>query len=239
MDIDEYSNDSIITNISTCDDCPFLFGTEEFEYTPKVEELEPEINNVVSSAYLGNNLNLKNIALKIKNAEFNTSKSSSLILKTNNKNISATIFSNGKIICTGAKNEKESKSYCIKFSKILKRNGFNIELKDFKIQNIIASYDIKFQISLTDLHNKINCLINSNNSKYFDYDKNNHCKYNKDVFSGLILYLNKLKISVLIFESGKIVLSGAKKRENLEDIFKQIYPILTECKNVDKNEKYF
>jgi transcription initiation factor TFIID TATA-box-binding protein len=238
MEIDEYSNDSTIGNFSDCDDCVFLLDNEEFEYTPKVEELKPEINNVVSTAYLGCNLNLKNIALKIKNAEFNLNKSSSLILTTNNKSISGMIFSNGKIICTGAKSEKESKSNCIKFSKMLKKIGFNTQLKDFKIQNINASYDIKFKISLIDLYNKIHSLMNNNNnSKYFDYDNNNYCKYNKDVFSGIILYLHKSKISLLIFESGKIVISGAKKRDELEETFKKLYPILTECKCCDNNEK--
>ena len=238
MEIDEYSNDSTIGNLSDCDDCLFLLDNEEFEYTPNVEELKPEINNIVSTAYLGCNLNLKNIALKIKNAEFNLNKSSSLILTTNNKSISGTIFPNGKIICTGAKSENESKSNCIKFSKMLKKVGFKTQLKDFKIQNINASYEIKFKLSLIDLYSKIHTLMNNNNnSKYFDYDNNNYCKYNKDVFSGIILYLHKSKISLLIFESGKIVLSGAKKREELEETFKKLYPILTECKYYDNIEK--
>ena len=237
MELDEYSNDSTITNLSIYpDDSPFLFDTKEFEYTPSIEELKPKINNVVSSAYLGCNLNLKNIAFKIKNAEFNTSKASTLILKSNDNNTSATIFSNGKMVCTGAKNEKESKSSCKRFANMIKKVGFNIELKEFKIQNIVASYDIQFQISLICLYNKINSLINNNDSN-FGKDKNNYCKFNKDILPGIVFYLNESKIRFLIFESGKVVVSGAKKRKEIEYIFKKIYPVLIECKKSENEEK--
>jgi len=224
MEFDEISNDSIITNLSDeQNESNFLFDTEEFTYTPKVEELEPKIINIVSSINLGCNLNIKNLVLKFKNAEYNSTKSSIISLKSKNSKISATIFSGGKMVCTGAKSEKEAKSECMKFSKIVKKTGYNVELKDFKIQNIVASYDINFKISLFTLYSKIN------NSKIFG-NNNNYCKYNKSIFLGLIFYEDQLKISFNIFESGKVVLSGGKKRKDIEDAFRNIYPLLVESK---------
>ena len=228
MEFDEISNDSIITNLSDDqNESNFLFDTEEFTYTPKIEELEPKIINVVSSINLGCNLNIKNLVLKFKNAEYNSSKSSTISLKSKNSKISATIFSGGKMVCTGAKSEKEAKSECMKFSKIVKKTGYNVELKDFKIQNIVASYDINFKISLFILYSKICNLIN--NSKIFG-NNNNYCKYNKLIFPGLIFYEEQSKISFNIFESGKVVLSGGKKRKDIEDAFRNIYPLLLESK---------
>ena len=236
MELDEMSNNSTISNLSySQNDSHILFDTEEFIYTPSVEELNPQINNVISTVNLGNNLNLKNIALQLKNVEYNTNKSSNLIIKTKNNKIAATIFSNGKMVCSGAKTEKESKSACLKFTKIVKKLGYKIELKDFKIQNIIASYDIKFKISLPKLYNEINTLIN--NAKKFGNNNNNYCKFNKEGFPGLILYMNDSKINLLIFESGKVAISGAKKRKEIDDIFKNIYPLLVESKNVYNEEK--
>ena len=228
MEFDEISNDSIITNLSDDkDESNFLLNSEEFIYIPKVEELELKIINVVSSINLGCNLNIKNLVLKFKNAEYNSNKSSIISLKSKNSKISATIFSGGKMICTGAKSEKEAKSECIKFSKIVKKTGYNVELRDFKIQNIIASYDVNFKISLYTLYNKICNLINK--SKNFG-NNNNFCKYNKEIFPGLIFHEDQSNIICNIYESGKVILSGAKERKNIEDIFRNIYPLLIESK---------
>ena len=234
MELDEYSNDSTVSYKSNSpEDSAFVFDIEENVYTPKLEEIEPKINNILSSVYLGCNLNLKNLALKIKNADYNSNKSSTLILKSKDTNISATIFASGKMICSGAKSEKESKSACIKFSKIVNKAGFNVELRDFKIQNISASYDVKFKICLSDLYNRINKLINENIKTYGC--SGNYCKYNKDDFNGIIFYINESKISILIFESGKVIISGAKKRKDMNDIFKNIFPLLVDSKKNNDN----
>ena len=227
---DDLSFDSTISNISFNEnDCALFLDTEEIEYTPNVEELKPEINNIISSVNLGSNLNIKNIALKIKNAEY-TNNFSKLKLKSKNAKATATIFSSGKMVCSGAKTEKQSKSMCAKFGKIVNKVGFNVELKNFKIQNIIASYDVKFKICLPKLFNEINTLINISKNIY------NYVKYNSDNFPGLIFYMNDLKVSLLVFGYGKVVISGAKKKEEIEEIFRNVYPLLIESKklNIEK-----
>jgi len=228
---DDLSFDSTISNISNNEnDCSLFFGTEEIEYTPNVEELKPQINNIISSVSLVSNLNIKNIALKIKNSEY-TNNFSKLILKSKDTKATATIFSSGKMVCSGAKTEKQSKSICAKFGKIVNKVGFNVELKNFKIQNIIASYDVKFKICLPKLFNEINTLINISKNM-----SNNYVKYNSDNFPGLIFYMNDLKVSLMVFEYGKVVISGAKKKEEVEEIFRNVYPLLIESKKVN-NEK--
>jgi len=228
---DDLSFDSTISNISNNENnCSLFFDTEEIEYTPNVEELNPEINNIISSVSLGSNLNIKNIALKIRNSEY-TNNFSKLILKSKDTKATVTIFSSGKMVCSGAKTEKQSKSICSKFRKIVNKVGFNVELKNFKIQNITASYDVKFKISLPKLFNEINTLINVSKNMNKHY-----VKYNSDNFPGLIFYMNDFKVSLLIFEYGKVVISGAKKKEKVEEIFRNIYPLLIESKKIN-NEK--
>lgn len=48
------------------------------------------------------------------------------------------------------------------------------------------------------------------------------------LFPGLIYRMVKPKVVLLIFVSGKVVLTGAKVREDLYDAFNNIYPVLTE-----------
>lgn len=53
-------------------------------------------------------------------------------------------------------------------------------------------------------------------------------QYEPELFPGLIYRMVKPKIVLLIFVSGKIVLTGAKVREEIYEAFERIYPVLTE-----------
>lgn len=230
MDLDEMSSDSTISYLSANDnECCFLYETENCISPPKFEELQPKINNIISSVNLGCTLNLKNISQKIKNAEYNANKTSTIILKSKKSKIKGTLFSDGKMICSGGQSVSEAKTACNKFSKIVKKMGYKVELKDFRIQNIIMSYDTQFKISLSDLYNKINNLVNNSNKNYV--------KYNKEIFPGVIFYIDDFKINITIFETGKVILSGGKKRKDIEEIFRNLYPFLIEAKILNDYEK--
>ena len=49
-----------------------------------------------------------------------------------------------------------------------------------------------------------------------------------ELFPGLIYRMMKPKIVLLIFVSGKIVLTGAKVREEIYQAFELIYPVLSD-----------
>ncbi|KAG4401740.1 hypothetical protein AAZX31_02G053700 [Glycine max] len=57
----------------------------------------------------------------------------------------ALIFASGKMVCTGAKSEQQSKLAARKL-------GFPAKFKDFKIQIIVGSCDVKFPICWRVLH---------------------------------------------------------------------------------------
>ena len=55
-------------------------------------------------------------------------------------------------------------------------------------------------------------------------------KYEPELFPGLIYRMVSPKIVLLIFVSGKIVLTGAKVREQIYEAFEKIFPVLNEFK---------
>ena len=55
-----------------------------------------------------------------------------------------------------------------------------------------------------------------------------YCEFNPDTFPGLIFRMKNPKICLLIFASGKIVLTGAKTRQNIDEAFSKIQLILKE-----------
>lgn len=88
------------------------------------------------------------------------------------------------------------------------------KFKDFKIQNMVGSCDVKFPIRLEGL-----VLTHSQFSSY-----------EPELFPGLIYRMVKPRIVLLIFVSGKVVLTGAKVRQEIYEAFDNIHPILKNFK---------
>ena len=65
--------------------------------------------NVVSTVNLGIKLDLKHIALHARNAEYNPKRFAALIMRIREPKTTALIFASGKMVCTGAKSEEESR----------------------------------------------------------------------------------------------------------------------------------
>jgi len=124
----------------------------------------------------------------------------------------ALIFASGKMVCTGAKSEDQSRLAAKKYARIIQKLGFPAKFTEFKIQNIVASCDVKFPIKLEGLA----------------YAHQPYSNYEPELFPGLIYRMLQPKIVLLIFVSGKIVLTGAKVRDEIYEAFENIYPVLNE-----------
>lgn len=184
------------------------------------EEIKPKLQNIVSTANLKCALDLRQIALKAKNAEYNPKRFAAVIMRIKEPKTTALIFASGKMVCTGARSEEDSRKAARQYAKIIQKLGYEVRFSEFKIQNIVGSCDVKFQISLEGL---------STGTKYSSYEP--------EIFPGLIFKMAKPKIVLLIFVSGKIVLTGAKEREEIFEAFQQIYPLLQKYKKKMTFEK--
>ena len=209
------------------------YETDESSIKSGINEVNiiTNIENIVCTANLNCSLNLREIALQAKNAEYNPKRFSALITKIREPKSTCLIFSSGKIVCLGTKNEENSKKACRKFAKIIKSLGYNATFKDYKIQNVVGSADVKFQISLMKLY----CYLLKNTS----IKNKTLVAYEPEQFPGLIYSMIEPNIVVLIFVSGKIVLTGGKSRNDIYEGFKKIYPVLVKFKieNILKDNK--
>ncbi len=86
----------------------------------KTKKPHIEITNIVASASLGLELDLYKIAYKIKDVEYEPEQFPGAILKFKEPKASLLLFKNGKVICAGAKNEKEIRTVLIKAKTLLK-----------------------------------------------------------------------------------------------------------------------
>ncbi|XP_013183064.1 TATA-box-binding protein [Amyelois transitella] len=174
----------------------------------------PQLQNIVSTVNLNCKLDLKKIALHARNAEYNPKRFAAVIMRIREPRTTALIFSSGKMVCTGAKSEEDSRLAARKYARIIQKLGFTAKFLDFKIQNMVGSCDVKFPIRLEGLvltHGQFS-------------------SYEPELFPGLIYRMVKPRIVLLIFVSGKVVLTGAKVRQEIYEAFDNIYPILKSFK---------
>lgn len=172
----------------------------------------PTLQNIVATVNLACRLDLKTIALHARNAEYNPKRFAAVIMRIREPKTTALIFASGKMVVTGAKSEDDSKLASRKYARIIQKLGFSAKFTDFKIQNIVGSCDVKFPIRLEGLA----------------FSHGTFSSYEPELFPGLIYRMVKPKIVLLIFVSGKIVLTGAKQREEIYQAFEAIYPVLSD-----------
>ncbi|XP_074517743.1 TATA box-binding protein-like 2 isoform X2 [Sebastes fasciatus] len=172
---------------------PFCPMTPMTPMTPVTERsgIIPQLQNIVSTVNLGCPLDLKFIALQARNAEYNPKRFAAVIMRIREPRTTALIFSSGKMVCTGAKSEEQSRLAARKYARVVQKLGFAARFMDFKIQNMVASCDVCFPIRLEGLvltHQQFS-------------------SYEPELFPGLIYRMVKPRIVLLIFVSGKVVLT--------------------------------
>ena len=172
----------------------------------------PPLQNVVATTNLNTPLDLKKIALHAKNAEYNPKRFAAVIIRIRDPKTTALIFASGKMVVTGAKSEEAARLASRRFARIIQKLEFPVKFKDFKIQNIVASASVNFPIRLETL-----CLSHAN-----------FCSYEPELFPGLVYRMINPRVVVLIFVSGKIILTGAKTRQDIYQAFENLYPVLQE-----------
>lgn len=184
--------------------------------TPESIGIIPQLQNVVSTVNLVCKLDLKQIALHARNAEYNPKRFAAVIMRIRDPRTTALVFSSGKMVCTGAKSEEMSRLAARKYARIIQKLGFPARFVEFKIQNMVGSCDVKFPIRLEGLV--------MSHAQFSSYEP--------ELFPGLIYRMVRPRIVLLIFVSGKVVLTGAKERSEIMEAFCNIYPILKNFKKV-------
>lgn len=73
-------------------------------------------------------LDLKKIALHARNAEYNPKRFAAVIMRIREPRTTALIFSSGKMVCTGAKSEDDSRLAARKYARIIQKLGFSVSV---------------------------------------------------------------------------------------------------------------
>jgi len=153
------------------------------------------IENVVATATLHQNIDLNTIVRIFPGVEYRPEQFPGLVYHLKKPKATALIFSSGKMVCTGAKSEREAPKAVIKVVDELKRNGIVILSKpEIQVQNIVSSAGLGGYIDLEKVTYSLK-----------------RTMYEPEQFPGLIYRMEDPKVVILIFATGKLVCTGAKK----------------------------
>lgn len=165
------------------------------------------IENVVASATLKQDINLNSVVKAFPHVEYRPEQFPGLVFRLKKPKTATLIFGSGKMVCTGAKSERQAKSAVRKVVRELKNNGIVILRRPtIEIQNIVASASLGGRI---DLEKAVYHL--------------GRTMYEPEQFPGLIYRMDEPRAVILIFASGKIVCTGAKREEEVYESVNKLH----------------
>jgi transcription initiation factor TFIID TATA-box-binding protein len=168
------------------------------------------IENIVATVILDQEIDIDLLELELPNHVYKPEQFPGVIFKIDRPRATALIFRSGKMVVTGAKSISQLieavKKIIRAVDRILAKYGSGIRGKPrVQVQNIVAG---------GDLH----AYVNLEKAAYYLED----CMYEPEQFPGLIHRMRNPRVVLLIFSSGKMVITGAKEESEVEQAVKQI-----------------
>lgn len=167
-----------------------------------------KIENIVATTSLGKELDLQKILSALVGAQYDTARFPGLVYRMKSPKVAMLLFRSGKIVCTGGKTLEEVHTALDLLVKQISSAGMPITRKpEIIVQNIVASADLGCVINLTAVAISLSL---------------EKVEYEPEQFPGLVYRLDKPKVVMLIFGSGKVVCTGARKSEDIELAVEQV-----------------
>ena len=178
------------------------------------------IENVVASTSLGDHLDLPRIASSLDRAEYEPEAFPGLIYRMQQPKAAILLFSSGKVVCTGGKSREQVDQAVQAISALIRKSGQKILAKPkIEIQNIVATSDLEAEINLNSIAVTLGL---------------DRVEYEPEQFPGLVYRLDDPKVVVLLFGSGKLVCTGARRPS---DILRAVEFITGELSNAGLLER--
>lgn len=160
-----------------------------------------EVENIVASTSFADKLDLDVIAQELEDAEYEPEQFPGLVYRLKNPKTATLLFRSGKANCTGAKTIEDVRKTVDIIAKKLKEMGVEVyKNPEIVIQNIVAISDLGTELNLNDVAMGLGL---------------ENVEYEPEQFPGLVYRLREPRVAMLLFGSGKIVCTGARKIEDV------------------------
>ena len=165
-----------------------------------------KVQNIVATTSLGKQISLTKLARSQSNTEYNPEQFPGLVLRIEKPKSAVLVFSSGNLVCTGTKSVAQVKEVIDAVIKQIAKIGVKITDKPkITVQNIVASGSIDLNLNLNVLALQLE-----------------NTEYEPEQFPGLVYKLEDPTATFLLFSNGKLVCTGTKNKEQLEDAMVQL-----------------
>jgi len=165
-----------------------------------------KIQNIVATTSLEKDVPLTKLAKTLSNTEYNPEQFPGLVLRIKKPKSAVLVFSSGNLVCTGTKSIQQVKEVIREVIKQLRKINVKVTITPkITVQNIVASGSINVNLNLNFLALELE-----------------NTEYEPKQFPGLVYKLAEPNATFLLFSNGKLVCTGTKNRNQLEDSMKQL-----------------
>ena len=172
------------------------------------------IQNIVCTANLGSTLYLPGLTEALGVAEYNPKRFAAVTFRLRWPKTTALFFGSGKIVCAGAKTKNLARLALLYYVDIIrKRLGLAVGVYDFRVQNVVASANAGAPLCLERL-----CA-----------QKAQYTSYEPELFPGVVYRCPEAPCVMLVFDSGRMVITGGKCEEDIRRSWEHIAPVVAQC----------
>lgn len=202
------------TTVKTTNDATNATATDA---TPP-SELDIVINNVVCSFSVRCHLKLREIALHGSNVEYRR-ENGMVTMRLRRPYTTASIWSSGRITCTGAISEAQAKVAARRYARSLSKLGFPVRFQQFRIVNVLGTCSMPWPIRIVN---------------FSERHRENAC-YEPELHPGVTFKMQDPKATLKIFSTGSITVTAASVNA-VESAIQRLYPLVHEFRTRPLNE---
>jgi len=151
----------------------------------------------VASTSLADELDLQAVATTLERAEYEPEQFPGVIYRLKEPKTALLLFRSGKVVCTGGKSKRQVDESVRIVSEMIRRGGQKILLHPkIQVQNIVATSDLESEVNLNTVALTLGL---------------DRVEYEPEQFPGLVCRIEEPRVVVLLFGSGKLVCTGARR----------------------------
>lgn len=169
------------------------------------------VTNIVCTCNFNTSIYLPKFIVEYPFCEWNRKKFAAATIRFSDPKSTCLLFGSGRIVCTGARTLNAARVTILQACHLVRCAGYSPKVSDFKVQNIASSFEFSSSINLDQLFNK--------------YPEETN--YEPELFPALIFRPSIQNNGVyLIFESGRVVITGCKSMESVHENYENATNII-------------
>ena len=174
--------------------------------------MDMKIENIIASKEADMEFNPEDFLDVLENTEYNPKKFPGLIVKVKFPKSTVLVFRSGRVVSSGCRSIDDTEKSIDMVIEKMKEKTKDIKPGQMKIHNIVASFNINGRIKLDDLVPVL--------------EVDGTVSYNPEKFPGVIFKDIKKGMAALIFDNGKVIITGGRVMEDTSEFADEIMEVL-------------